>query len=184
MNLKDLAYRVLRKENGTVSGTNSGTACPIGSADPNGVGHQKNGMNTGMDDNCPSVPNIYGETVGHLVKSGTPHETVNGTFNETDPFEESGEAVKVFFPAIGRDIWICADEKARTMVGNEGLSCLLFDDLRFILQGKPGEERRNRLIEVCARRHPVTEEVLRVFEGKITSVDVKDTRGNTNHSYN
>lgn len=93
---------------------------------------------------------------------------------DTDPFQDSGEAIKVFFPALNRDVWICADEKAWAMVEDEGLTCLLFIDLQFILQGKQGEDRLNRLFKVCARRHPVTEETLKLFNGKITAMCKKE----------
>ncbi len=92
----------------------------------------------------------------------------------TDPFQESKAAIKVFFPVLNHDVWLCADEQAQTMVEGEGLSCLLFTDLQFILQGNPGEDRLNRLIKVCAKRHPVTEETLELFNGKITKIYPKE----------
>ena len=59
------------------------------------------------------------------------------------------------------------------MVEDECLTCLMFQDLQYILQGEPGEDRLNRLHNVCARRHPVTEETLKLFGGKITAMHLK-----------
>lgn len=95
-----------------------------------------------------------------------------------DPFLVSGAACKVFLPPLERDVWLCPDEKARSMVKDDGLPCLLFTDLVYILRGKPGEDRLSRLKRACAKRNPVTEEVLRQLNGKVTSVKTVKEYGN------
>jgi len=93
----------------------------------------------------------------------------------TDPFRQSGEAIKVYLPPLDADVWFCADEQARSKVEHEEIACFLYDDLLYIHQGKPGVERLSRLYEVYAKRHPVTTEVLKLFNGKITSIKPKTT---------
>jgi hypothetical protein len=90
-----------------------------------------------------------------------------------DPFQVSGEAVKVFFPILKGDVWLCSDAQARERVKYEGIPCFTFEDLQYIHQGHPGAERRARLQEVYAKRHPTTERILDLFHGKVTSIKVK-----------
>ncbi len=94
----------------------------------------------------------------------------------TDPFRQSGEAIKVYLPPLDADVWFCSDEQAKTRVQHEELACFLCDDLVYIHQGKPGAERLSRLYEIYAKRHPVTTEVLKLFNGKITSISLKSKR--------
>lgn len=96
---------------------------------------------------------------------------------EGDPFRVSGAAIKVFFPVINREVWLCADEKARSLIEGTGLTCLIFSDLEYILQGKPGEDRLGRLKSVCARRNTLTKEILRQFDGEVTSVRTDKENG-------
>lgn len=169
MSLKEMAQRILLK-NETALGTASGTECPKGLAAAPSRGTDDTSMNTGVHTNCPNVTTPYTGTVGHPAESGTPGGTVSGTLAELDPFQESGAAIKMFFPDLDRDIWLCSNERSWELVKNDGLICLLFSDLNFILQGKPGKDRLNRLHRVCAKRHPVTEEVVKLFNGKITKM--------------
>lgn len=169
MNLKEMAQQILSKS-GTASGSKSGTGFSKEPMLIQSRGTAKNRMNAGASTNCHTVPNVYTGTLGHLQKNGTPLGTDSGTLVESDPFLDSGTSIKVSFPALNHDVWLCSDEKARTMVEGEGLTCLLFTDIQYILQGKPGGDRLNRLHKAIARRHRVTEETLKLFNGKITSI--------------
>lgn len=88
-----------------------------------------------------------------------------------DPFQASGEAIKVFLPPLDADVWFCADRQAADRVNHEELACFLYEDLVYIHQGEPGAERLSRLIEVYGKRHPIAQTVLDCFQGsRVTSV--------------
>jgi hypothetical protein len=93
---------------------------------------------------------------------------------EVDPFPLSGEAIKVFLPPLNADVWFCSDRESMERVKHEEIACFLYDDLVYIHKGKPGAERLSRLFEVYAKRHPVTECILDMFNGKIKSVKMKE----------
>jgi hypothetical protein len=92
-----------------------------------------------------------------------------------DPFQVSGEAVKVYLPPLDADVWFCADRQAMERVKHEELACFLYKDLVYIHQGKPGTERLSRLLEVYARRHPAVQAILDTFQGsKVTTIISKN----------
>lgn len=103
---------------------------------------------------------IKGQTTGHTESS-------------QDPFQVSGEAIKVFFPILKDDVWLCSNDHVHDRVKYEGIPCFSFEDLLYIHQGHPGAERRVRLQEVYAKRHPTTESILDMFHGKIRSIKLK-----------
>ena len=136
-------------------------------------------------DNIDNIDNIQGDS--HIVdKVDIVYRGENNILNEIkghipgqaeespDPFQVSGESIKVFFPILKGDVWLCSDAQARERVKYEGLPCFTFEDLQYIHQGRPGAERRARLQEVYAKRHPTTENILDLFHGKITSIKVKE----------
>ena len=92
-----------------------------------------------------------------------------------DSFPQAIDAIKMYLPPLDADVWFCADEKAKAGVQHEELACFLYEDLEYIHQGKPGAESLGRLFEVYAKRHPVTNEIMKAFNGKITSVKLKNS---------
>jgi|GEM_PF-6569859 hypothetical protein len=95
----------------------------------------------------------------------------------TDLFHDSGEAIKVYLPPIDTDVWLCSNQQARQAVLHEEIACFLYEDLVYICQGKPGAERLSRLQEVYVRRHPVTQSVLDLFNGKTSRIELKGKTG-------
>lgn len=82
MSLKDIAHRILNEKSGTASGTKGGTFCPTETLPETPCGTAKNRMNTGKSGNCPTVPNLYTGTLGHLEENGTHSGTTSGTLAE------------------------------------------------------------------------------------------------------
>jgi hypothetical protein len=111
------------------------------------------------------------ETSGIPYEPRTPHQDLYPFMTTVDD-PESSKAILFNVPGIG-DFWCVADEAARQEIESEGLPCLLPDDLAFIKSGSTKEDRFNRLCKIVARRHPVTEEVMNSFNGKIKSIKVK-----------
>ena len=97
MNLKDMAHRILKEKSGTASGTNGGTFCPIETRQETPRGTARTRMNTGESAKCPTVPNLYTGTVGHLAESGTAGGTASGTLAKQ--WGDHAHLVEWFFSA-------------------------------------------------------------------------------------
>jgi hypothetical protein len=122
-----------------------------------------------------SVPSVPFAVENEFLKNkdqGGDH-TSDQAEEPQDTFQNSGEAVKVLFPALKGDLWLCSDAQARERVKYEGIPCFIFEDLQYIHQGRPGAERLARLQEVYAKKHTITESILDLFHGRIRSIKLK-----------
>lgn len=111
----------------------------------------------------------------NIISTG---EKLKNQYPDSDPFQNSGKAIKVYLPPIDADVWFCSNQQARERVAHEEIACFLYEDLVYIHQGKPGAERLSRLQEVYAKRHPITETVFKLFNGKITRIETKGSMNN------
>ena len=105
--------------------------------------------------------------------SGNSSSNTDKPVTGQDPFAISGQCIKVYLPPIKAEVWFCSDDRARSSVIQEGIVCLLFEDLDYIRKGTPGEERLSRLLQIYARRLPITSELIELFKGRITAINLK-----------
>jgi len=79
--------------------------------------------------------------------------------------DPEGSRVMLFnVPGIG-DFWCAVDKMARAEVANDGLPCILPEDLAFIAEGATKQDRFNRLLGRVSHNHPAVQGVLDIFPG-------------------
>lgn len=87
---------------------------------------------------------------------------------------QAAVAMKYHVPGVG-ELWIVCDEAARAEVAGDDLPVLGPKDLAYVANGATKEERRALLAERVAIRRPIVRSIIEGFDGRVTSVTLKET---------